>query len=39
MLRNSNKLLYLQEALENHQEEEVYNRIVNDTYKNFRIWA
>ncbi|MDR1837549.1 MAG: hypothetical protein LBQ89_07825 [Treponema sp.] len=39
MLRNSNKLLYLPEALENHNEEEVYNRIVNDTYKNFRDWA
>lgn len=39
MLRNSNKLLFLPEALENHNEEEVYTRIVNDTYKGFRDWA
>jgi len=39
MLRNSNKLLYLPEALENHNEEEVYTRLVNDTYKGFRDWA
>jgi hypothetical protein len=39
MARNSNKLIYLPEALENHQEEEVYTRIVNDTYKGFRDWA
>jgi len=37
--RNSNKLLYLPEALENHQEDEVYTRIVNDTYKGFKDWA
>jgi hypothetical protein len=39
LARNSNKLLYLPEALENHQEDEVYTRIVNDTYKGFRDWA
>jgi len=39
LARNSNKLLYLPIALENHNEEEVYNRIVNDTYKGFRDWA
>ena len=37
--RNSKKLLYLPEALGNHQEEEVYNRIVNDTFVRFRDWA
>jgi len=39
LMRNSNKLLHLSEALENHQEEEVYTRIVEDTYSNFRDWA
>ena len=39
LARNSNKLLHLPEALENHQEEEVYHRIVEDTYKGFRDWA
>jgi len=39
MARNSNKLLYLPEALENHNEDEVYNRIVNDTFRGFRDWA
>jgi hypothetical protein len=29
----------LPEALENHKEEEVYIRLVNDTYKEFRDWA
>jgi len=37
--RNSNKLLHLPDALENHDEDEVYTRIVNDTYKGFRDWA
>ena len=37
--RNANKLRYIEEALENHQENEVYNRIANDTFKNFRDWA
>jgi hypothetical protein len=37
--RNSAKLRYLDEALENHQENEVYNRIANDTFRNFRDWA
>jgi hypothetical protein len=36
---NSAKLRYLPEALENHQEPEVYTRIVNDTFRNFRDWA
>jgi hypothetical protein len=39
LAKNSNKLLHLPLALENHQEEEVYNRIVNDTYRGFRDWA
>jgi len=39
MTRNSNKLLYLPEALENHNEDEVYNRIVNDSFRGFRDWA
>jgi hypothetical protein len=37
--RNATKLLYLEEALRNHQENEVYNRIANDTFKNFYDWA
>jgi hypothetical protein len=37
--RNANKLRYIEEALENHQENEVYNRIANDTFVNFRDWA
>ena len=34
-----NKLLYLPEAMENHDESEVYNRIVNDTFEGFSSWA
>jgi hypothetical protein len=37
--RNANKLRYIEEALENHQESEVYTRIANDTFVNFRDWA
>jgi hypothetical protein len=37
--RNANKLRYLEEALENHDEEEVYQRIVNDSFRIFRDWA
>jgi hypothetical protein len=39
LARNAMKLRYLPEALENHQETEVYNRIVNDTFRGFREWA
>lgn len=39
LYRNATKLRYLPEALENHQEEEVYSRIVNDTFRGFRDWA
>ncbi|MDR1902990.1 MAG: hypothetical protein LBQ88_12005 [Treponema sp.] len=37
--RNASKLRYLPEALENHKEEEVYKRIVQDTFREFRDWA
>jgi hypothetical protein len=37
--RNANKLRYLDEALKNHDEEEVFNRIASDTFKVFRDWA
>jgi len=37
--RNASKLKYLDEALENHNESEVYNRIINDTFRGFRDWA
>jgi len=36
---NANKLEYLDEALENHNESEVYTRIVYDTFERFRDWA
>jgi len=36
---NAKKLRYLPEALENHDESEVYNRIVNDTFRGFVAWA
>jgi hypothetical protein len=36
---NSSKLRYLSEALENHQEDEVFRRIVNDTHRSFVAWA
>jgi hypothetical protein len=39
LARNANKLRYLSEALENHLEEEVYTRIVKDTFRSFRDWA
>jgi hypothetical protein len=39
MERNASKLRYLPEALENHREEEVYDRIVNKTFREFRDWA
>ncbi|GAB6393450.1 MAG: hypothetical protein MdMp014T_2823 [Treponematales bacterium] len=39
MERNASKLRYLPEALENHREEEVYSRIVGDTFREFRDWA
>ena len=37
--RNASKLRYLPEALENHKEDEVYEKIVNSTFKDFRDWA
>jgi hypothetical protein len=37
--RNANKLRYLNEALLNHAENEVYTRIAADTFKVFRDWA
>jgi hypothetical protein len=37
--RNANKLRYLEEALQNHAEEEVFQRIVNDSFRAFRDWA
>lgn len=36
---NTKKLRYLPEALENHDENEVYNRIVNNTLREFVAWA
>jgi hypothetical protein len=39
MERNASKLRYLPEALENHREEEVYNRIINKNFRDFRDWA
>ena len=36
---NSSKLRYLPEALENHQEDEVFNRIANDRLASFIAWA
>jgi hypothetical protein len=36
---NAKKLRYLPEALGNHAENEVYNRIANDTFKGFVAWA
>jgi hypothetical protein len=37
--RNANKLRYLEDALENHGEEEVFQRIANDSFRAFRDWA
>jgi hypothetical protein len=38
--RNANKLRYLDEALENHKnEDEVFSRIASDTFRGFRDWA
>jgi hypothetical protein len=37
--RNANKLRYLEEALQNHDEEEVFQRIVNDSLRTFKDWA
>lgn len=39
LARNSIKLRYLPEALENHPESEVFKRIVNNTFREFRDWA
>jgi hypothetical protein len=36
---NANKLRYLETALENHDEEEVFNRIAHDTLRSFIAWA
>jgi hypothetical protein len=36
---NASKLRYLEAALENHEEEEVFNRIAHDTLRNFVAWA
>ena len=37
--RNASKLLFLEEALKNHNEEEVFRHIVEDTYRRFKDWA
>jgi hypothetical protein len=37
--RNANKLRYLDIALENHDEDEVFRRIASDTFAAFRDWA
>lgn len=37
--RNANKLRYLKEALQNHEEEEVFTRIASDSFRTFRDWA
>lgn len=37
--RNANKLRYIDEALENHDEEEVYAHIVEDNFRKFKDWA
>jgi len=37
--KNASKLRYLPEALENHREDAVYEKIVNSTFKEFRDWA
>jgi hypothetical protein len=37
--KNTSKLRYLPEALDNHKEEEVYRRIVENTFREFRDWA
>jgi hypothetical protein len=37
--RNASKLRYLPEALENHKPEEVYKRIVENNFRDFRDWA
>jgi hypothetical protein len=39
LLRNANKLRYLDDALSNHDAVEVYGRIANDTFRAFRDWA
>jgi hypothetical protein len=36
---NASKLLFLEEALKNHDEEEVFRHIAEDTYRKFEIWA
>jgi hypothetical protein len=36
---NASKLRYLEAALENHDEEEVFNRIAHDTLRGFIAWA
>jgi hypothetical protein len=36
---NAHKLRYLEAALENHEEGEVYSRLVNDTLRGFSDWA
>jgi hypothetical protein len=37
--KNASKLRYLPEALENHREEAVYDKIANSTFREFRDWA
>jgi hypothetical protein len=37
--KNANKLRYLEEALGNHSEDEVYQHIVDDTFRQFRDYA
>jgi hypothetical protein len=37
--KNASKLRYLPEALENHDEEDVYKKIANSTFIEFRDWA
>jgi hypothetical protein len=36
---NASKLRYLEAALENHDEQEVFNRIAHDTSRSFSAWA
>jgi hypothetical protein len=38
LLRNANKLRYLDEALVNHASAEIFARIANDTFRTFRDW-
>jgi hypothetical protein len=37
--KNATKLLFLDEALKNHDEDDVYKHLVEDTFKKFKEWA